>query len=133
MSYETSVRTGSGEITIRHGSEGPRHDPYSFTEISYTQKGTTVMIHSGFECFVEYEGIRANLRTYEEVLEEFVFRSGGFTPEQLERFVQRAQSRCTKCGSKEIGSVAGFPGETLYQCCKCDNIIGGSFDRSAIE
>jgi hypothetical protein len=35
------------QLDMRSGSEGPRHDPYGFTELLFTENDTTVRLHMG--------------------------------------------------------------------------------------
>ena len=45
-------------FSFNHGTEGPRNDPYSFEEVSFTNlAGETLAIHDGLNCFVEGEEV----------------------------------------------------------------------------
>ena len=54
--------------------------------------------------------------------------------QEAEKLICSELGICHKCGS-ELGSVAGYPGETLTMCTNelCGEIVGASFNRSAIE
>jgi hypothetical protein len=51
-------------INVRRGSEGPEHDPYSFTEITFyftDPERSKVIFHSGLGTWLKYDG-----RKYDE-------------------------------------------------------------------
>jgi len=43
-------------ISTRTGTEGPRHDPYSFTEITVEARGHRVTVHYGLGEWIEVDG-----------------------------------------------------------------------------
>lgn len=45
---------------------------------------------------------------------------------------EEKEEGCSKCGCHEYEEHDGFPGETLYVCSQCGNIVSCSFDISAI-
>lgn len=127
------VRTGSGYIERRTGAEGPRHDPYGYTEIEYVHGGDKTVWHEGLGCWVEHNGIRTGPAGFDESVLAAEFKAcTGYTPWELERFLMRARERCRYCGGRDFCSVAGFPGETLYVCTRCDKIGHGDFNLSAV-
>lgn len=131
---ERRYRAAGCDIMIKTGAEGPSYDPYSFTEyhVSHKKRGDLVL-HHGLGSWLEINGERREFHRDPEnadyMFEEFL----GVSVHALEKACRRCDSRCRSCGSTEIQDVDGFPGETLYVCCKCGDVVGGSFDRSAIE
>lgn len=132
---ETRARTSSGMLKIKTGTEGPRHDPYSYTETTMERNGDTVTLHEGLGDWLRVNGAVQDVRRSALGSEErrtFVSITG-YTPEQLRRFVDRAHSRCRSCGGQRTRSERGHPGETLLVCDRCGDIVGTRFNRSAIE
>jgi hypothetical protein len=148
MKKETSRkrkgRNGS-TIEITHGSEGPRHDPYAYTEIKVTRAdGRWAKIHGGLGEWlvvglpvsnalgVEERCINGNPEYLRSMFELAV----GITPELAEKTVHRMDANRIyhhKCGQKYLEWVSGYPGETFLQCGKCGDILESTFNRSAIE
>lgn len=115
-------------IQIQTGSEGPRHDPYGYTETTVTRSGGDVVtLHEGLGEWVEVNGKRFDQSCY-EIFEHVA----GITPRIAERVYDRRRSTCQNCGSRDLGAKRGYPGETFYICMRCDNIVHVDFDRSAI-
>jgi hypothetical protein len=56
-------KTISGYIAKETGSEGPQHDPYSFTEYVIQRTGTTLTLHLGLGVWLRLNGI--TLKNYE--------------------------------------------------------------------
>lgn len=115
---------------IKRGTEGPRSDPYAFTE--YEMKGVT--LHCGFDLWIADKNgkRRFDCEALDQAVQEFK-KLTGFTPEQLEKFEHKRTSRCPKCGSKELDTTYGYPGETFTVCTKCDTIVDSHLNMSAIE
>lgn len=123
-------------ISIRRGSEGPRHDPYSFTEIIVTRDSPwftgKVTYHVGLD---EWVRVDANNIDRTESRETFR-RLAGITPEAAQKAAREFRDRRVRyhpCGPKHLHWVSGYPGEELLHCDQCNNIIDSSFDLSAVE
>lgn len=43
-------------IDLRNGSEGPREDPYSFSELTMNVNGSSCTLHMGLACWIEVDG-----------------------------------------------------------------------------
>ena len=39
------------KVRVKHGTEGPKFDPYSFTEIVIEYRGHTYLLHEGIGCW----------------------------------------------------------------------------------
>jgi hypothetical protein len=136
----TKTLTGR-TITFRSGTEGPRHDPYGWREVTVE---TTWRYADGMErtlvaSFRDGLGVRVAMNgqpiTCDETKAVDVFKIlTGMTPAQAEVYHDRARFRCSTCGNhKQFRSVDGYPGEMLYVCTRCESIVTGDFDRSVIE
>lgn len=129
---ETSAQLVDGYLATRTGSEGPRHDPYAFTETTVLRKGRKVTVHEGLACWLQLDGEEVSANDDVVVRENFK-RLTGFSPGQIEKFIHRAQSRCGRCGKSDMVEMSGYPGETFLVCAHCDLICGSAFNRSAVE
>lgn len=80
-----SIKTSSGYIYFRTGTEGPRHDPYSYTEITVSRKGhRRAMLHMGLGVWSEVGGRRC--RRYNEARDVARFEKAcGWTLAELEK------------------------------------------------
>jgi hypothetical protein len=139
---ETSRRSAGSKgshIEIRSGSEGPRHDPYSYQEITVTrQDGREAMIHLGLAAWMTYwDGrIQRKFDDQHEVLFNKFEACIGINPAAAAKVLEKARSnkiRHHACGHKHLHEVEGFPGETLLHCSKCGSILDGDFNLSVIE
>jgi RNA polymerase subunit RPABC4/transcription elongation factor Spt4 len=57
----------------------------------------------------------------------------GYTRREIERIIQKRQSRCMKCGGRDFTYESGYPGETFRVCVDCHHINDSHMDFSAIE
>lgn len=128
-------------ITIDRGSEGPRHDPYLWTEITVARTSPRftgkVTLHTGLAEWVAIDGAPQPVEAFAcGSAEELFTRLAGVTPARaMGAYVEYRERRLRfhPCGSRHIDSVSGYPGETLMVCRRCGTVLGGSFDRSAVE
>ena len=49
---------GISNFKMKSGSEGPRHDPYGYNEISFTKDNKQILIHMGLAQYIEINGQR---------------------------------------------------------------------------
>ena len=125
------IRTGEGTIALISGTEGPKHDPYGYSEIWYTRGGTTIGLHEGFETYIiangqkGFEGSEAAAEAFEALT--------GLSKRTIERALERKSSKCSRCGSKQSSWVQGYPGEHLLQCDNCGVIMDSDFYLGEIE
>lgn len=120
-------RTLTKDIRIKSGTEGPRQDPYSYTE--YHVRG--VVLHLGLAEWIRVQG-HDRLPEHGVTPLECFERLTGFTPDLLEKAYRKSISRCRKCGCKRLESQSGFPGEELIVCSRCGEIITTEFHESEI-
>lgn len=75
------------KISVRRGSEGPRHDPYGYTEITVTTNGDVVTYHGGLGEWVRVNGVKVDDDSLAVMLFE---RHTGMSVEQAMRAYDRA-------------------------------------------
>lgn len=118
-------------IDITSGSEGPQHDPYSYSEITVERpSGATVKIHFGLIEWIEVNGIRSDCdyKTAAEIFEDLA----GISVETAQKVYERRATTCGKCGGRDLRPQAGYPGETFYFCERCDFMVRCDFNEAAI-
>ena len=120
-------------IEIRTGSEGPRHDPYHFTEVTVEGRAGRVTYHSGLGDWTKLDGDLVDDVTGEA---KIAFeRLTGVTPDVAEQTYYKLKHRRTarhSCGTKHLRWQAGYPGEELLMCEKCGDVLDSTFDISAV-
>lgn len=122
----------------RRGTEGPRHDPYGYTELTVQFRGHEVILHEGLAEWLVIDGTMYDPKnqmaqlgpraTNRQMFEAFL----GFTPDQLARWDRKLKSRCRDCGSKSFKYASGYPGEEFVLCADCGQVIDSDFYESAI-
>ncbi len=135
MRSETMIKHPSLLVVRRTGTEGPRHDPYAWTELQVENKSGTHTLHEGFVTWYEgADGVRHDQRNWtEDDLMRMFERDAGFSISQIERIARKLHSRCAHCGSHDFTSEEGYPGESFDVCCNCGHVQNCSMDYSAIE
>ena len=124
-------------VSIKTGSEGPRHDPYSYSEVTVRkQDGTAVTHHSGLAMWCKLDGQKLDQQYgdhYGEDTYEQFEKHAGIGVKAAMKAYDRMQRTCKKCGAldKIVDAVDGFPGETLY-ICQCGAIVSSDLNMSAI-
>ena len=130
------------KITTKRGSEGPRHDPYSWTEIAVHRSDCTVTFHEGLGCYVDVQGGLQHDRLWmtsddsRARVEAHFERFAGVSVKTAQRAYDEFRARKVRyhaCGPKHLGWVAGYPGEDLLFCANCKTILDATFDLSAVE
>lgn len=133
-------------MSIRTGSEGPRHDPYSYTETTIQTDGGEVLIHEGLGEYVKVDGKMVELPSWLNGLnwdtkemverlwrEHIVEQITGYSRKQLDRIQRRLESHCKRCGGKRFHCEEGYPGESFTVCDTCNNVNNTYFYLSAVE
>lgn len=121
-------------ITQRTGTEGPRHDPYSFTEWTVTLAANREWhIHSGLICWVRLNG--EDTPVANDDIDEALQRSGcPLSLRQIEKLYRRiceVPIRLHKAHGRPSWAD-GYPGGTLL-FCPCGAVLDSNFNISAIE
>jgi hypothetical protein len=134
----TMINTPKLVVLVKTGREGPRFDPYSYTEYKATMPSTSFEIHRGLAFWVRTNGgpkINITGRNYDddERFVDNVFRyATGYTLRQLIRFHDSAKARCIEGGRHNTISMGGYCGETFDVCTKCNRVVDSFFDRESI-
>jgi len=127
-------------VTVKHGVEGPHHDPYSYDEIKVFNHRGWIMIHLGLLEYVEFQlntpgaqKVRIEHRgvdTLYSVFEAFT----GMTADRAAKVPLDLQSRKYREHSAHGEPVVmrGYPGETLTVCGGCGEVLDYDFNESAI-
>lgn len=121
-------------ISLKTGSEGPRHDPYSYEEVTVEGRNGKTTAHIGLGCWVRNNSgpkIHVEDVDLDKAFERYTGVSIAVATKLYHTLPYRKHAR--RCGCKETGSVSGYPGETLEVCLKCGEVVNGHFDRSAVE
>lgn len=124
------------KLFLQHGEEGPKYDPYSYMEMTVHRKGKEVTLHSGFFYWVEINGQRVNEKHDNQgntiVDPEVIFeKETGLTAQTFMKYYDKIQNTC-KCGNRDTYASSGFPGETLYLCTKCNEVVSSDVNLRAI-
>ena len=129
-------------IEIKHGTEGSKHDPYSYKEITVHCQRATVMLHQGLRNFVKINGgdeieersdaVLIDGKTSLEWIFEHVAKITPKTAEKAYHNLKSKNIRSHACGYKHLEWVAGYPGETLLCCQKCGDTLDSEFNESEI-
>ena len=126
------------KTTILTGVEGPKTDPYGFTEYIVYLDDVKFTLHLGLDSFIKRDDDRilgigdfhlSSSVSLTDIFEKFL----NVNIEQIRKDYDVDFSKCKKCGSEEIRMVNGFPGETIFICDKCECFINSVFNKSAIE
>lgn len=119
-------------VLIAMGTEGPRHDPYGYTEYTVQRpNGDSVTLHEGLVVWIEVNSDRYDNVEYERAVEMFT-KVAGCSPKAAEKAYHRVMYTCPKCQGTELYGMPGLPGETIMFCVECDVVVCCDFDESAI-
>jgi hypothetical protein len=90
------------KVTVRRGSEGPRHDPYGYTEVIFTKtNGDVIQMHMGLGVWLKVNGKEYDSQYREEVLSEYFKEFTGMAFEKAERIPDVLEERYVRRLSKE--------------------------------
>jgi len=121
-------------ISVKTGTEGPRHDPYSYTEYTVRRPGfDTTVIHLGlgewFKRGTEMVHCSMDRKGFGFGIED----ACGFTVTQIDRIVRKLEESRYRAHKAHGGFEwqEGYPGEAFCMC-KCGKCIDSTFNESAI-
>ena len=123
------------KIRITTGTEGPRHDPYGFEEITVERDEMKVTAHFGLADYLELNGTRMLLSSTDiEYIENMFTQLTGINFKQARRYFDRIENprRCRHCGTKRFEWFSGFPGESLMMCVNCGRIVATNFNMAEV-
>jgi hypothetical protein len=120
-------------ITYKQGSEGPRHDPYHYEEVTIHGRAGEVTAHFGLGSWIRHNGER---RMGPDVYVDVEFmKLTGIHPDVAFRLYRTLPYRrhARVCCGRSFSAQPGYPGETLYVCDKCEEIVDSHFNLSVVE
>lgn len=133
---QTLINTPNLRVTLRTGSEGPKHDPYHYDEYEFKTPAGLAYIHDGLARYLRIGSKRIELNSERcsdpMVLEQYAKMICGYTLTQIRRFAERRKARCPKGGAHQLRSMPGMPGETFAVCTKCDDVVDSYFNLSEV-
>ena len=123
-------------VRVKHGSEGPKHDPYHVTEYLITRaSGDHGSLRMGMGVSLNINGRTINEDSEKKLIERFE-KLCGVSMHVLEKTIEGALARKIRqhpCGSKHMHNCDGYPGESFLVCHRCGDVIDSQFNRAAIE
>ncbi len=128
-------------LSLKTGSEGPRHDPYGFEEYEIDTPSGETTLHLGLGFWLKHNGRRieaAGRAEESELCGPILKKLTGFSLDEIlalkERVEKHRSRRCAKCGasSRHFRSESGFPGEHFTVCGKCGHVADSYFCESEI-
>lgn len=132
-------------VSFRSGSEGPRHDPYAWTEIEVKRNGMQVILHSsalyddwmvvqrrGHDAYRYDRDDPVHPMQWDELHDAFEKLTG--QPMHLwEKWHRIAQNRCVCGGKRWKCAGSGYVGEGVYECIRCGALQFGEVTTAMIE
>lgn len=107
------------EVHVKSGSEGPAHDPYSYTEYRVKRDGRKIVMHLGMGDWIKVDGehVEAGDAALNYIRQE--------RKDYRKRVVRRLTDpprRCPACKGK-LESGGGYVGEEVIYCKGCGRIV----------
>lgn len=119
------------EISIFTGTEGPRHDPYSFQELTIERDGMAFMVHEGLQHFMEVNGDRVHNPF--DVNESCRAITGADLKGWHKAIDKLEAHRRNEHRGHDVVDMAGYPGEHFCICNTCGGkVLDSSFDINAV-
>lgn len=123
------------EISVDTGSEGPKHDPYGYTEVTVYFEDRTVTVHSGLVVWHEIrysDGPFHRIHCPYEEAERLFEKETGVSIEKAHRLWEQRQTYCGDCETSDYSERAGYPGETFIVCNHCGGVISSQLNLGAV-
>jgi hypothetical protein len=118
-------------IDTKEGTEGPRHDPYSYTEVTVNGRNGRVTYHYGLDEWV-CVGEEKSRDKPREVFERLT-GVDPWTAEKISRALPYRKHQ-RKCGKHfQTFRASGYPCETFAICCNCGDVVDCNFNIAAVE
>lgn len=131
------LRMGGATMHLARGSEGPRHDPYSYEELTVDGRNGETVIHIGLAVWITND--RMDLKVDDEKLVFDIFEKcvGVSFPAAMKAYhyvndVLPYKLHAMRCDGR-FNHGTGYPGESFNYCDKCNFVAGFHMDWSAIE
>ena len=120
---------------------GPSHDPYVQETIEVKRPDGTLQARyvscmSETLTLFDETGQQSNeYIAYDKPamksLEDFFKKATGYSCQEVNDIIYTPIMQCEKCGSHDIVTVEGYPGEMLY-ICENRHVVDSYFDLSAV-
>lgn len=115
-------------IRVKQGLEGPREDPYGFTEITFWHRGGKTAVHAGgLVEWVEHNGrrwdgpdVRASFAAIVGISSDRLLKIHAELP------WRRHHAKCPE--RRDFHCSPGMPGETLTICGRCRDVVRCDFN-----
>lgn len=135
--YQPLINHPKMRVSKATGIEGPHYDPYSYEEVTLITPSHEIVIHIGLAVWVDVNKLRIdalgeNYDNPHKWADGIIQQYTGYTLTQLQRFHDKAASKCRMGGYHEAYSVRGYPGESFDVCTKCAKTVNYYFCESAI-
>ena len=121
-------------ISLKTGTEGPRHDPYSYEEVTIERGDSTTTIHLGLAEYCKYTEGNKSLTIHRLPTDPMMLALCGLTLKQAKRILRKREEAKLRAHRSHGGMEwsRGYPGEQLL-ICKCGDVVDSSFNLSAIQ
>ena len=127
------------KIAVRTGTEGPKEDPWSWTEREFERGGHRYVLRQGLDFWLEVDGARS--RPYvsgdgpedEGAVRRFE-RLTGMPLARFDRYADRIGNprRCPKCAGRRMAWRDGYPGESIRLCRDCGEVVAHEFNLAEV-
>lgn len=123
----------ASSIELRTGTEGPRHDPYSYDEWTLSRGARTWKIHDGLASWVKLNDVLVESPAGGELDDALKASGCPLSLRELRKYYERIRTTPLKLHKAHGGArwAEGFPGEELL-ICKCGAVLDSTFDLGAI-
>ena len=131
----------SCRVNKSHGTEGPKHDPYSYEEYSIIketpERTIHAILHFGLSRWMKLDGVHYRLCEEDRALAEGDFKYLiGMTINAFRNMVDRRtgpKEKCPKCGTRKLLEGSGFAGEPFQYCSNGCGILWSADPRPYCE
>lgn len=111
-------------LDIRRGSEGPRHDPYSYEELILHRGDDEFKLHIGLTVWFKINGreVKIDYDNPDEAWESYTEISICDFERAYYR-VHGPKNKCPYCGSRNLEWFSGYVGEDMESCGDCGKFL----------
>lgn len=113
-------------IQVKHGTEGPHHDPYGYQEVIVYRHGHEYTVHAGLDVWIEVDGIKQEmvLEDYDDGGSSRFAALTGAPPALWLRWHDDGRMRC-ECGGKKLKEDK----DGYIVCTRCNDTPGYILDQ----
>jgi len=111
------------KLEQKTGTEGPRYDPWSYTEsIVHLASGDVATLHVGLAVWFKFNDVRSVCYT-EQDCDALFEQATGLTGIQFEEAYQRVTYYCRRCNTSKFIYGESYELGYFYICRKCNQIV----------